>query len=130
MKTSELEEKIRYSKRFNAKLVAENPPPAFVDFLQQCMDEKGVKKAELIKVLDINRNYGYQMLNGSRIPTRTQLIHIALFLGLDVERTQKLLNLAGRDALYVRRPEDARAVHCLEHKIRYNKACEFIWPDE
>ena len=130
MKTEDIEEKIRRTKRLDMRLIAENPPPELSEFIQQRIDERGIKKSALIKALNVDRNYGYQMLNGTRIPTRPQLIKIALFLGLDLKSTQRLLNLAGREALYVRRPEDARAVHCLEHPKAYHQACEFIWGEQ
>lgn len=130
MKTEDIEEKIRRTKRLDMDLIAKNPPPELSEFIQQQLDERGIKKSALIKALNVDRNYGYQMLNGTRIPTRHQLIKIALFLELDLKKAQRLLNLAGREALYVRRPEDARAVHCLEHPKEYRKACEFIWGEQ
>ena len=109
------------------KVIEENAPPALSEYITECMNEKGIKRSELIYALNIDRNYGYQILNGTRVPTRRQLIHIGLFLGLSVAQVQKMLTLGERDCLYVRRPEDARVVHCLEHHVDYEKACEFIW---
>ncbi len=127
MKTEEIEAKIRRTKRLDMKMITDNPPPDFSEYLQNILKERSVKKSSLIKVLNVDRNYGYQMLNGTRIPTRVQLLHIALYCQLDTKQTQRLLNLAGREALYVRRPEDAKAMHCLEHPMKYQDACQFIW---
>ena len=127
MRTEDLEEKIKRTKRLDMTLIENNPPPEFADFIQQLIDERNIKKSSLIRVLNIDRNYGYQMLNGTRTPTREQILRIALFLKLNFKQTQRLLNLAGREALYVRRPEDAKTVHCLEHPMDFIKACEFIW---
>ena len=109
------------------KVIEENAPPTLSEYIEECLKEKGVKRSELIRALDIDRNYGYQILNGTRIPTRRQIIHIGLFLGSDVSQVQRMLTLGERDVLYVRRPEDAKIVHCLEHHMEYEKACEFIW---
>ena len=130
MKTEDIEEKIKRTKRLDMRLIDDNPPPELSDFIQQLIDERGVKKSAIIKAMNVDRNYGYQMLNGTRIPTRPQLLRIALFLELDLKKTQRLLNLAGREALYVRRPEDAKTVHCLEHPMGFRKACEFIWGEQ
>ena len=118
---------IRRTKRLNMKVIEENTPPALSEYIIECMTEKGIKRSELIRALNMDRNYGYQILNGTRSPTRRQLIHIGLFLGLSVYQVQKMLTLGERDSLYVRRPEDAKIVHCLEHHMDYEKACEFIW---
>ncbi len=130
MRTEDIEEKIMRTKRLDMKLVNDNPPPEFTEYLQQFLDKRGIKKSALIKALNVDRNYGYQMLNGTRTPTRSQILRIALFLGMDLKHTQRLLNLAGREALYVRRPEDAKTVHCLEHPMEFSKACEFIWGEQ
>lgn len=130
MKTEELEAKIRRTKRLDMGLISDNAPPTFAIFMQDVMEECGVKRSELIKALNVDRNYGYQMLNGTRNPTSVQVLRIALYIKLDLKRTQRLLNLAGREALYVRRPEDAKTVHCLEHPMDFKKACQFIWGDE
>lgn len=127
MKTEEIESKIKCTKRLDMNMIADNPPPSFSEYIQRILEERGIKKSKLIKALNVDRNYGYQMLNGTRTPTRAQIIRIALYIKLDFSQTQRLLNLAGREALYVRRPEDAKAVHCLEHPMEFEKACEFIW---
>lgn len=127
MKTVDIERMIKRTKRLNMSIIEENAPPALSEYIIDCLNEKGIKRSELIRALNIDRNYGYQILNGTRTPTRQQIIHIGLYLGLDVAQVQKMLMLSERDVLYVRRPEDAKAVHCLEHHISYEKACDFIW---
>ncbi|MGN0675426.1 MAG: hypothetical protein ACI4KG_06725 [Oscillospiraceae bacterium] len=118
---------IKRTKHLNIKVIEENSPPTLSEYLLACLNEKGVKRSKLIRELNIDRNYGYQILNGTRTPTRQILIHIGLYLGLEVAQVQKMLTLGERDVLYVRRPEDAKIVHCLEHKLPYEEACEFIW---
>ncbi|MGN1100924.1 MAG: hypothetical protein ACI4RG_01950 [Huintestinicola sp.] len=130
MQTADIERMIKRTKNLNMGVIEANPPPTFSEYVIKLLEEKEVKRSRLILALNLDRNYGYQILNGTRIPTRQQIIHIALYLGLDVAQTQKLLTLGKRESLYVRRPEDAKIVHCLEHKMSYEKACEFIWENE
>lgn len=128
MKTEDLEYKIRHAKRYSERLFeGDNCLPTFLQYLTDCMEKRNIKRAQIIRVLDVDRNYGYQLINGTRAPTRVQVIRMALFMQLDLKSTQKLLNLAGRESLYVRRPEDARTIYCIEHDIPYDKAYEFIW---
>ena len=130
MRTEDIERMIRRTKRLNLKVIADNPPPAFSSYVQGLIDEKGVKRSVLIRALNLDRNYGYQILNGTRQPTKQQIVRIGLFLKLNVDQVQRMLKLCERDALYVRRPEDAKAMHCLEHKTDYEKACEYIWGEK
>lgn len=127
MKTEDIERMIRRTKRLNMKVIMDNPPMIFSNYIQKILEDKNVKRSNLIRALNLDRNYGYQILNGTRLPTKQQIIHIGLYLKLSVDQVQRMLNLCERDALYVRRPEDAKVVHCLEHKIDYEDACEFIW---
>ena len=104
MKTEEIEARIRRTKRLDMNMIADNPPPEFSIYLQELLKEKSVKRSTLIRALNVDRNYGYQMMNGTRTPTRVQILHIAVYCKFDTKQTQRLLNLAGREALYVRRP--------------------------
>lgn len=130
MKTEDIERMIRRTKRLNMQVIMDNPPPEFSSYIQNILEEKGMKRSRLIRALNLDRNYGYQILNGTRLPTKQQLIHIGLFLKLSVDQVQRMLCLCERDALYVRRPEDAKAMHCLEHEMDYEKACEYIWGEK
>lgn len=127
IKTSDIEKMIKRTKRLNMKVIEDNAPPTLSEYILQCLKEKGVKRSDLIRGINIDRNYGYQILNGTRTPTRKQIISIGLFLGLEVSEVQRMLTIGERDVLYVRRPEDAKVVHCLEHHMEYGKACDFIW---
>lgn len=130
MKTKEIEAKIRRTKRLDMNMVCSNPPPMLCEYISEILDEKKIKRSKLIRALNMDRSYGYQILNGTRIPSRIQIIKMGLYLELTVEQVQKMLTLADRSALYVRRPEDAKVVHCLECKIPYAESCEFIWGND
>jgi len=72
MKTEEIEARIRRTKRLDMNMIADNPPPEFSIYLQELLKEKSVKRSTLIRALNVDRNYGYQMMNGTRTPTRVQ----------------------------------------------------------
>ncbi len=127
MKTFELEKMIRDSEAFDEKVILKNQGGGFPEMIEKLLEENGANRAELIWALNLDRNYGYQILNGIRKPTRRQIAQIGLYFGLDCDRLNKLLTLGNRSVLYARRPEDAKILYCLEHKMEYFKACEFIW---
>lgn len=127
MLTSEIEEMIRESEELDMDLIRENQAPSFSEYVVSLLVEKNIRRSQLISDINLDRNYGYQILNGTRMPTRNQIVHIGLALGVNVAEMQKMLTLGRREILYVRRPEDAKVVHCLEHNTPYNKACDFIW---
>ena len=127
MLTTELEERLKNSGGFNKALVESNAPPELTDVLSKYIDEKKISKAKVIRILNIDRNYGYQILNGTRAPTRNCLIQIALILKLDTAQINYLLRLAGKPPLYVRNLVDAKVFYAVKHNMEYLEAVDFIW---
>lgn len=129
MKTSQLEKRLGTDEEFDEELIRENVCPDFCDAIDGYMKKRGVSRAELIKRMNIDRNYGYQLLNGTRNPTRNHIIQIGLLLGLDIDSFQKLLKTARKKPLYVRDMFDARVFYAVKHKMSFEKAMEFIWQE-
>ena len=126
MLTEDLERKLREEKEFNEQLVLSNKSPDIHILINKYIAEKKAAHADIIRKLNVERCYGYQLLNGKRVPTRVQLIKIALMLKLTFEETQKLLRVAGKESLYARSVTDAKIIHAIEHEFSYDEACEFI----
>lgn len=127
MKTSQLEEHLEAAESFDEEFVLANGAPEFCTEIAALMEKTGVSRAELIKLIDVERTYGYQLLNGRRRPTRNHVIQMGLALGLDMESLQKLLKTARKKPLYVRDLFDARVFFAVKHKMDYEAASEFIW---
>lgn len=127
MRTSDLEEKLDNSENFDEKLVEKNAHPTLADVLSQYITEKGMSKAEVIRILNVERNHGYRMLNGARRPTRNILIKIALILKLDTEQINYLLRISDLPQLYVKNVTDAKVFYAVKHNMDYADAVEFIW---
>ena len=127
MKTLQLEEQIGKDEIFDEELIRENGCPDLIAVITERMKEKGISRAELIKRMDIDRSYGYQLLNGIRRPTRKHVIQMGLLLGLDIESFQKLLKTAKKKPLYVRDMFDAKVFFAVKRKMDFDSAVEFIW---
>ena len=127
MLTEDLERKLREEKNFDEQLVLGSKAPDIHILINKYIAEKNAAHADIIRKLNVERCYGYQLLNGKRVPTRTQLVKIALMLKLTFEETQKLLKVAGKESLYARNLTDAKIIHAIEHDLSYDDACEFIW---
>ena len=127
MLTEDLERKLREEKDFDEQLVLGNKAPDIHILLNKHIAEKNAAHADIIRNLNVERCYGYQLLNGKRIPTRVQLIKIGLLLKLELDEIQKLLKVAGKEILYARNVTDAKVIHAIEHELPFDAACEFIW---
>lgn len=127
MKTANIKEELEKNEDFDERIIVDNAPLQLHILLNEYLAIKGITKADVIRRLNIDRNYGYQVFNGKRIPTRNLLIRLALMLELDIEQTDYLLKLAGKPMLYVRNVVDARVFYSIKHQMDYEKAIMFIW---
>lgn len=127
MDTQDLERKLREDSSFDEDAILENKVPDIHIIINKHIVESGLSHADIIRRLNVERSYGYQLLNGSRVPTRVHIIKLGLMFGLEPEEMQKFLKEAGKEMLYVRNLTDAKIVYAIEHDFDYDKACEFIW---
>ena len=127
METCQIEKKLCEMEDFDEEFISENGCPEFCALTEEYMQHKGISKAELIKRLNVDRNYGYQFLNGTRTPKRSYVIQIGLLLETSIDQLQKLLKAADRKPLYVRNIFDARVFYALNNKMNYDEAIQFIW---
>lgn len=90
--------------------------PAFHAFLSDTCASKGLIPEQVIRNSGIERTYGHQLFNGTRNPSREKVIQLAFGLQLDVEGTQKLLQIAQKSLLYPKIKRDAAIIFCINKK--------------
>lgn len=90
---------------------------SFSEFLFQKMQEKEIVPGRLWEMAQIQRNYGYQILNGTKMPGRDKIIALCLSLNLSLEETQRALTLANAGALYPRRKRDSILIFSLKKSL-------------
>lgn len=129
IETLDLERKIREEQIFDEETVLNNKAPDIHILLNKYLAEKNASHADVIRLLNVERCYGYQLLNGKRVPTRVQLIKIGLILKLSFDEVQRMLKIGGKEILYARNVTDARVMYSIERGLDYEKACEFIWEE-
>lgn len=127
MLTVDLEEKLKKRGDFDTDMVLNEAPPELSEVLNRFIDDRKKKKADVIRMINVDRNYGYQVLNGKRTPTRNFIIQLSLILKLEIDDMNYLLQLAGKSPLYVRNLVDARVFYAINHRMDYYDAVDFIW---
>ena len=69
---------------------------SLTEYLELLLNEKGLRKSDVIKRSNIDKNYAYQIFNGNKThPSRDKMIALAIGMGLNVLETRKLLKIAG-----------------------------------
>lgn len=86
------------------------------EYLRSLCEERGLVSEQVIKKAQIDRTYGHQIFNGTRIPSRDKLIQLAFGFELTLDETQKLLKIAGKSMLYAKIKRDAVCIFGISHK--------------
>lgn len=101
-------------------------PPDITFYLCGLLEERGWLVKDAIRACYLERSYGYQLFNGTRAPTRTFLLRLALALGLSEEETQRLLTRGGKAVLYPRSRFDAAVLYGLSHHLTLEETDELL----
>ena len=96
------------------------------EYLCSLLTSHNLQPKDIILNLNMERSYTYQILNGRRKPTRNFLLRIAIFIGLSLDETQKILTIAQRPQLYPRNRFDATIIFSLEHKMSLDETYELL----
>lgn len=99
---------------FSNELKESEKKLSFSAYLLEKMQEKEIPPARLWELTQIQRNYGYQILNGTKLPGRDKVIALCLSLSLTLEEAQRALILADAGALYARRTRDSILIFSLQ----------------
>lgn len=124
--TQELEHHIRTSATPAVLAEKEFTTPTLAAHLTGLLHSRGLTVQDVIVSCNLDRSYGYQLFNGTRRPTRDFLLRLALLLRLSEEEAQRLLNIAGRQALYARNRRDAAVLYGITHGMTVEETAELL----
>ncbi len=87
---------------------------SLADYLNDIIEKKKLKKAEIIKKAEISEVYAYQIFSGTRKkPERNKLLCLAFGLELNLDEIQELLKISGYPPLYVKKPFDSVIIYAI-----------------
>lgn len=89
----------------------------FPEYLNRQMRSRDMTAAKLIADAQIQRNYGYQILDGRRSPSRDKVISLCLALKTDLPETQRALTLTKNGQLYSKNKRDSILIFAIEKKL-------------
>lgn len=101
--------------------------PRFCDYIQSVCDDRHISAERIIKLADIDRTYGHQIFNGTRKPSRDNVLKLALAFKFSIEETQRLLCIADRSALYPRLERDAVIILSINKGYDVQKVQEILF---
>lgn len=128
--TGELHEIIRNKKEYSEYLNEEIGEMIFwsvAEYLDLLINEKKLKKSDIIRDGNLDRNYAYQIFNGTKKnPSRNKMLMIAFGMHMNVEEARKLLKICQLSDLYPRNPRDGAILFCLDKEKSLIEANELL----
>ena len=88
-----------------------------VDYLQECLEAAGLKRADVVRGSGINSTVVYDIFAGKSRPRRNHAIMLAFGLRCDLRQTQRLLRLADVAELWCKQRRDAILIWCIENGL-------------
>ena len=102
------------------------PDLDIVSYLEACLEKKGLKKNEVIAKTNMQKNYAYQICNGTKKGSKDKIIQLALAMQLDLHDTNNLLSLSDNGLLYAKVKKDAILIYALQHHYNLFKTNELL----
>lgn len=97
------------------------------EYLNILIDKKQVPKGEVIKKAELNYTYGYQMINGTRKPTKDKLLQLCFGLGATVEEANRILLIADAGGLYIKNRRDCIIIFALDKGLSLDETNELLY---
>ena len=84
------------------------------EYLCELLDEKGLKRSDVVVRTGLDKAYVYQIFAGKKNPSRDKLITIAFGMGFSEEETQQMLQLSGHRELWPKDERDALLLFAIQ----------------
>ena len=97
------------------------------EYLSQLLDEKGLKRAEVVRAAGLNETHGYQIFRGQRGAARDKVLALAIVMGCDLVETRRLLHAAGVNELYCKDRRDAIIIFCIDRGMDLQRIDEELY---
>ena len=97
------------------------------EYLGELLEQKRLKRSEVVHMANLNETFGYQIFTGARNPSRDKVLQIAFAMALSLRETNRALEAAGVSCLYSKDRRDAIIIFCLERGCSLQKVNEELY---
>lgn len=99
------------------------------DYFCEYLRTHDILESDLIRASLIQRNYGYQILNGTKNPSRDKVLALCIAAEMNYEDTQRALALADLGKLYPRRKKDSIIIFALQQHLSVQQTNELLYEE-
>lgn len=97
------------------------------DYLFELLAERGMKRADVVRLSGINVTVVYDIFAGKSLPGRDRAIMLAFGLRCTLRETQRILKLAGVSELWPKVRRDAIIIWCIEQGMTRDACDDELW---
>lgn len=97
------------------------------DYLFELLAERGMKRADVVRLSGINVTVVYDIFAGKSLPGRDRAIMLAFGLRCSLRETQRILKLAGVSELWPKLRRDAIIIWCIEQGMTRDACDDELW---
>lgn len=112
-----------YIKENEKSFVTEKPS----ELLNKEIEKRKLQKADVIRNSGIERHYAYQILSGTKTPSRDKLLMFCFGLEMTAEETQHFLLECSAPILYAKNKRDNVIIFALENKLTIIELNELLY---
>lgn len=96
-------------------------------YLQQLLDEKNLRRIDVIREAGLNETFGYQIFTGQRNASRDKILQLVFAMRLNLTEANRLLRVAGANELYCKNRRDVIIIFCINREYPLQKADEELF---
>lgn len=97
------------------------------NYLAKLLEERGLKRTDVIRESGMNDIYVHQIFSGKRTPSRDKLLCICFGMRLSAKETQDVLKWCGFPVLYAKKRRDSVILYALLHKMSLMQCNEELY---
>lgn len=106
---------------------AEMAAKPIAEYLNGLIEEKDLKKSDIVRDAEMSEVYAYQILSGIRKPDRRKLLCLAFGMALSFDEVQKMLKATGYAPLYAKNPYDCILIYAFCKHFTIVEANELLY---
>lgn len=99
----------------------------FIEYIDSFIKGNSLVKSEVINNSLISRTYAYQILKGTKKPSRNKVISLCLSCKMNLSETLKCLTLSGNSALYPKNKRDAVIIFAINKQLNVIETNELLY---
>lgn len=92
-------------------------PNSLSSYFKAVLAEKGMSIADMQKESGIDRTYIYQIMDGSKNPTKDKIVAMAIACRMTLPECQRALEIADTGILYAKSRRDALIIYAISNGL-------------